>query len=114
MSKLYATLRNTVKILFSYFPTPLPVGMTAYNAWLTEVIALVGPVADEQSMAWVISNEIMRLPPGKDRVPKRYFVKSLRKFAANQIAGAKVLELKEKQEQKKEAEATAAAADVKQ
>lgn len=104
-TKIKQALSSLVNYLTSYFPTQLAVGMTEYEAWLASVIALTGPIADEQSMAWVISNEIMRLSPGRDRVPKRVFVKALRKYAANQIAAAKVMAIKEAQ--KNQAEATA-------
>lgn len=86
--------------LISHFPTRMPVGKTQYDTWLQSVIELAGPIADEQSMAWVISNEIMRLKPGQDRVPKNAFVKDLRRFACMQIAANKVLEIKEAQAQK--------------
>ena len=102
------SLKKALNIILSYFPTALPVGMTQYEAWLDSIVELTGPIADELSLKWVISNEIMRLAPGRDRVPKAFFVKSLRKYAANQIAAVKVLELKQQQETlSKQAEETA-------
>lgn len=91
-------LKSVLKFLSSYLATPLPVGMTAYNTWLSSVLELAGPVADKDSMEWVISNEVMRLKSTQDRAPKSYFVKVLRKYAANQIAAAKVIEIKDKQQ----------------
>jgi len=88
---------TTLKKLASYFPTKLPVGNTSYNKWLDDVVFLSGPIADTDSLQWVISNEVMRLSSTKDRVPKAYFVKVLRKYAANQLAANKVMELKQKQ-----------------
>ena len=99
MQKLLAKLKSLIKVILSYVPTQLPVGVTAYDAWLKDITDIVGPIADEMSLQWVISNEIMRLAPGRDKISKRYFVKSLRKYAANQIAANKVLELKKKQEE---------------
>ena len=99
------------KKLFSYLPTALPTGNTNYNKWLDEVVELAGPIADTDSLQWVISNEVMRLSSTKDKVPKAYFVKVLRKYAANQLAANKVMELKTKQQEAqnaaKLAEATA-------
>lgn len=74
--------------------------MTAYKQWLDTVVELCGPIADTDSLKWVISNEIMRLNSTKDRVAKIYFVKVLRKFAANQLAAATVNEIKAEQEAK--------------
>ena len=93
-------LKRYVCILLSYIPTPLPTGASAYEAWLNEIVLLTGQLADEQSLKWVISNEIMRLAPGRDKVPKRYFVKSLRKYAANQVAAWKVQEIKQAQDER--------------
>lgn len=109
--------RLLAKIL-SHFPTSLPIGMTEYNIWLDSIVELAGPIADVDSLKWVISNEIMRLKPGQCRVPKHLFVKLLRKYAANQLAAFKVIELKEKQQaaieaaKVKQAEVTAAPAET--
>ncbi len=91
-------LTQVLTKLTSYIPTKLPVGLTAYQAWLDSIVELAGPLADRESVQWVISNEVMRLPPGKDTVSKNRMVKLLRKYAANQCAGHVVLELKAKQE----------------
>lgn len=98
------------KLFLAYLPTKIPVGMTAFKQWLDSICDLAGPVADTDSMKWVISNEVMRIKSGQDRIPKIVLVKTLRKYAANQLAGATVIELKEKQEAAnaaKQAEATA-------
>jgi len=104
-------MNSTIKTILSYLPSKLPTGNTRYTAWLNEVTDLAGPIADVDSMQWVISNEVMRLASTKDRAPKAYFVKVLRKYAANQLAANKVMELKTKQQEAqnaaKLAEATA-------
>ncbi len=100
-----------LKRILSYLPTRLPVGKTAYNDFLDSIIELTGPIADADSLAWVISNEVMRMNPGRDRASKHTFVRLIRKYAANQIAANKVMELKDKQakaiEAQKQAEVTA-------
>lgn len=93
-----------INIALSYIPTRLPLGMSEFNAWSDSIVELTGPIADADSLKWVIANEIMRLNPGRDKVAKRLFVKLLRKYAANQIAAGFVMELKQKQEQKKQQE----------
>lgn len=99
-------MKQLLNKLTSYFPTELPTGGTAYDKWLETVVSLTGPIADRDSLIWVISNEIMRLPSGQNKVAKHYFVKTLRKFAANQIASNKVIQIKEAQQ--KQAADTAA------
>lgn len=98
-----------LKVLLSFFPSAIPVGKTKFDLWLKDIVNLAGPIADEQSIEWVVCNEVMRLSPGRDRIAKRTVVKILRKFAANQLAAARVMEIKLAQEEraKKLAEATA-------
>lgn len=95
-----------IKKILSYYPFQLPVGMTEFNAFADDIVELAGPIADRDSLVWVTSNEIMRMPPGKCRASKNQFVRLLRKYAANQIAAAKVLEIKASQEEKAKAEIT--------
>lgn len=96
-------MKRYVNFVLSFLPTALPVGMTEFNAWANNIVELTGPIADKDSLIWVASQEIMRMPPGKSRVPKRTFVNILRKFAANQLAAAKVNEIKEAQEADRQA-----------
>ena len=91
-------IKMILKRILSHYPTLLPTGMTAYNAWLDDIVELTGPIADEASIHWVVSNEVMRLNSQKDRIPKAALVRCLRKYAANQLAANVVLELKKKQE----------------
>lgn len=95
-SKVY--LPKFYNYLKSYLPTKLPTGMTEFNSWMESVLELAGPIADRESMVWLISHEIMHIKSGTDAVPKRYFVKVLRKFAANQLAAATVNDLRAKKE----------------
>lgn len=96
------------KRILALFPTPLPLTVSQYDTWLDEIVELAGPIADKDSLEWVISNEVMRLNPGRDKVSKHLFVKLLRKYAANQFAANKVMELKTAQEvRKKQAEEAA-------
>ncbi len=101
-------LNKIVNKLLSYFPTSLPVGLTEFNKWADSIIELSGKFADEDSMKWAISSQIMHLGPQRSSVPKNYFVQSLRKAAANQVAGQVFQDIKTKQDNmRKQAEATA-------
>jgi hypothetical protein len=114
MNKVFSRFKLLIKKMLSVFPSDLPVGMTAFNKWMDEVLELTGPIADKTSMTWLVSNEIMHVKSGMDRVPKRYFVKVLRKFAANQLAAAKVNEIKLQQEAAQKAAQQTVAADTTQ
>lgn len=91
-------LKKIINKILAYFPTPIPTGMTKFKSWLDSIVELTGPIADEESLKWVVSNEVMRLSPGRDKVSKMSMVKLLRKYAANQLAAQTVMDLKKAQE----------------
>ncbi len=86
-----------VKYLLSFLPSKLPVGMQAFLDFGDSIVDLSGEFADRKSMKWAIATMIMHLGPQRDRISKQYFVKSLRKTAANQVAQAYMIQLKEEQ-----------------
>lgn len=100
-----------IKKLLSYFPTKLPVGMTEFHAWADEIIKLTGKIADEDSLKFALANMVMHLKSDLAHVSKNYFVNSLRKGAANQVASQVFLDIKLKQKQAAET-ATKASQDA--
>ena len=113
MSKLtYAKnrIKRLVSQILSLLPTALPVGMTSFEAWADSIVELSGPYADKDSMRFALASMIMSLGPQRSSVPKNYFVRSLRKAAANQVASQFFQDIKLKQQAAQEAakaEATA-------
>lgn len=107
-------MKRLFKRLLSYFPAPLPVGLTSFNEWADSIIELSGKFADEDSLKWAISNMVMHLPSTTDRVPKNYFVKCLRKTAANQVCGQVFMDIKEKQKAAQDMAAAKQAEDTAQ
>lgn len=98
-----------IKKLLSYLPSRLPVGMTQFQQWSQDIIDLCGPLADEDSMRFAICSQILHMGAQKDRVPKRYFVASLRKAAANQVASQVFQDVKLRQQEKAQEAAAALA-----
>lgn len=97
-----------LKQILSLVPTPLPVGLTEFHAWADSIIELSGKFADEDSMKWALASQVIHLGPQKSKVAKNFFVRSLRKAAANQIASQVFQDVKIKQQAAQaEAEATA-------
>lgn len=96
------------KRILSNFPTKIPNGMTAYNDWLQSIIELVDFEVDTDSIQWVISNEVMRLPTTSNKKPKAYFLKVLSKYASNQLAANTVNRLKAEQDAKQKSASEAA------
>lgn len=100
-------LQYLYKYIRSYFPESVPVGMTAFNRFLDDVILLAGPIADVDSMKYVISTTMIHLPQEQSLITKQLFIRRLRKAAANQIASAVFQEIQKAAQTKKQAEATA-------
>jgi hypothetical protein len=92
-------------------PSPLPVGMTEFNAWVDSIVNTYDdlPTKDIDSIKFTLSSIIMHLGPQEAYKPKSYFVLTMKAAAAKQVAGAYFYEIKEKQKQAalKQAEATA-------
>jgi hypothetical protein len=103
-------MKLLLKRLLSYVPTPVPTGMTKFDDYVADIIALSGPIASPEDIEWVVDAEMMRIGPRQSRIPKNYFVSSIKSAAAKQLAGARFTALKEKQQAAiaaKQAEATA-------
>lgn len=110
-----------LKRLMSYIPTQLPVGVSEFDAWAQDIMDLAGPMADEDSMKFVIASSLLHIPIKKDgfavnRIAKSRFVASLRKGGSNQVASQVFSDIKEKQarkaQEKQAQEAAQAAAET--
>ncbi len=68
-------------------PRPLPMGRKEFEEWSDRIIggALV-PGATANSQKYILANSILHLGPTEDHKPDAFFVHSLRKYAANQVA----------------------------
>lgn len=114
-------MKLLLKRILSYLPTPLPVGLSEFHKWADSIIELSGEYADPDSMKQALANMIIHASPAKasdtprSHVPKQFFVKGLRKGAANQVASYVFQEIRTKQvaalEAAKKAEADKLAAD---
>ncbi len=101
-------MKMLIKRLLSLIPSALPVGLQEFYIFSDDIIELSGPYADEDSMRFAIATMILHLGPQKSRISKNHFVRSLRKTAANQVAGQIFQDIKVKQQEaQKQAEATA-------
>lgn len=96
-----------LKVL-SYFPQRLPVGVTEFEAWADNIIALSGKFADTESMKFALSSQILHLPAQSSSVPPQYFIRSMRKAAANQVASQVFQDIKIRQQEAAKAAVEAA------
>jgi hypothetical protein len=97
-------MRRILRLLLSYLPQPLPAGKTDMNQFIDEIVGLSGAFADRDSMAFAICSMIMHAGESRGYMSKQYFVRRLRKVAANQVAGQIFTDIKEAQQKRIEAE----------
>jgi len=105
-------MKQLLKKLSSYFPTSIPAGMTEFDAYVADIVSLVGPIATPDDIEWVVDAEMMRIAPTRSKLPKNEFVKTVRVAAAKQLAGARFQALKLKHEAQQKAAQEAAAAQA--
>lgn len=67
-------------------PRPLPMGITEFNIWSDRLIAGAMVTATVESQKATLASMILHLGPTEDHKPDAYFIHSLRKLAANQVA----------------------------
>lgn len=91
-------MKLLLKRILSYFPTPLPVGLTQFDTWADSIIELSGEYADRDSMRFAIASMVIHSDANRGSVPKNSFVRKLRKSAANQVASQVFQDVKAKQE----------------
>ena len=65
---------------------PLPIGLNEFHEWADRIIAGAMLPATEESQKYTLSNMILHMKPTEAFVEDTYFIHSLRKAAANQVA----------------------------
>lgn len=90
-------------LLLSYLPQNLPLGLSEFNTWADNIITLTGKFADETSMKFALASQIIHLPPTVSSRAPQYFVRALKKSAANQVASQVFQDIKLSQQQKQAA-----------
>lgn len=110
MNRYFTQVKRFFQRLRNWFPSPLPIGMTAFLEWSSSIIDAYG-FPDNDSIRFALATQIMHAESTAANKPKRYFALLTHKAMSNQIAHAKLMALKEEQEAKmKEEQAKAAQA----
>lgn len=87
---------------------PLPMGMTEFHAWSDRIISGAQCSATVDSQKFVLAGMILHLKPTEAFVEDGYFINSLRKQAATEVAYAFISEVKTKQAAEQAAKTRAA------
>lgn len=91
-------LNEVLELILSFLPRRLPVGMTEFDKFADRIIRLSGEFADRDSMKFAIASQVIHLGPQKAYVADRFFIKSMVKAAANQVASQAFQDIKQKQD----------------
>ena len=77
-------------------PRALPLGMEEFEVWSDRIIS-AAPIlnAEIESQKFALATMVMQLGPQESHKPDMYFVKTLLKSAANQVAHAKMGEIRD-------------------
>lgn len=99
-------VKQIINRFLGLFPSRLPVGMTEFDKWAKSVIEM-SPLPYNDSTVFSLATMVLHLPATTNYKSKEYFIRSLHKAAANQIAAGVMQDLKEKQRAAQEAAAKA-------
>ncbi len=103
-------ITQTFKKIRGLFPSRLPNGVDAFNAWAEDMAATYElPTTHMDSIKFTLSTIIMHLGPQAASKAMYYFVLTLRAGAAKQVAGQVFTDIKNKQKEEEAAKASEAA-----
>lgn len=85
-------------------PRALPIGMNEFEEWSNRIISGTLLPAELESQKFALAAMLINLSPTTDHESDGYFIKSLRKGAINQIATAKMNDIKKAFTARQEAE----------
>lgn len=93
------TLLNKINRLFNqllgFFPSPIPVGITEFNAWIDSFFNTYDlPTKDRDSVAFTVATMIIHSGPTNAYKSKFSFLLALRASAAKQIASQTFQDIK--------------------
>ncbi len=108
MKNVLNTIKKLAKQVRGLFPSALPTGLTAFNAWADDISdTYFMPTSDKDSIRFSLASIVMHLGPTAAYRSKFYFALVLRAGAAKQVAGAAFYEIKNKQQEAAKAAALA-------
>lgn len=92
------TTKNTIVSQMNQ-PRPLPLGQKEFVEWSDRIIsgALI-PCDDKDSLVAALAAMLMQLGPTESHKPDAYFIHSLRKAAANEVAHANFQMIKKRKD----------------
>lgn len=106
--KFVSRIKRYVYIMLDLFPSRLPVGLTAFNAWADRLKFTYFPEGavppDDASFKFSVAAMIMHLDSQSAKVRNRFFGRAIYKGAANEVASYVMHDLKAKRDAQIKAE----------
>ena len=109
MTNPFKKAKTVFQKVKDFFPTRLPIGMTEFKTWSDTLVSTYN-FPDNDSIRFSLASMILHLGSTSAYKANRFFVLSMKKAMANQIAAAVMQELKTRQEEQRKQEAAAATA----
>ena len=102
----YSGAMNTRRALIKLYrktrgilPSPLPQGVTEFNAWADYIFDTYTPPMTIRDVKFTLSALLMRLGQADSHISNRYFAKCLHSGAAKQVGAYVMEEIKHEQKQ---------------
>lgn len=106
-------LTRIVKQVLGLFPRPLPTGVSAFNAYVADIISTYAlPTSDLDSIKYAIATRILGFGSNRAYASKFSFVCNIYSACAKQVAGNAFQEIKQAQKARQLAEEAAQKAAV--
>lgn len=99
LTRARMALKRSIGAAMARWPTQLPQTPDAHYHWINSILDIGGFERNDSNVER-ISTAVLHIPnkTPTDRVPKSYFIKSLRKDIANQICYSVVIGFKQQRE----------------
>ncbi len=101
MNRFFTSAKRYWYLFQDFFPTALPVGLTAYDKWVERLYFTYFPKGSlppsEASQRFSVAALILHLGFREFKKPNRYFGAAIRKGAASEVASYVMNDLKQKQ-----------------
>lgn len=82
---------------FCLFPSPLPIGLTAFNKWTASIIRVYN-LPDNDSIRFSLATMVLHAPPQACYKRKEFFGRSALKAMSNQVCHSVMEDLKAKRD----------------
>lgn len=89
-------MKRILRLVLSALPSTLPAKDDEFDVWADDILDMCGLPLDNDSLKQALATQVMHLPATLFLKPKLYFVLSIKKAIANQVAYNKIDEIRKR------------------